>query len=90
VQIERVQRWVMSSLRLLVGSMLALGMVLGALLVIERERTGAQVGLIVLATVVSAITVGAVRLVNERSLVTPWLVCALAPLAVGLSVLQTR
>jgi hypothetical protein len=48
------------------------------------------VGLIVLATVVSAITVGAVRLVNERSLVTPWLVCALAPLAVGLSVLQTR
>jgi hypothetical protein len=90
VKIERVQRWVMSSLLLLVGSMLALGMVLGSLLVIERARTGAQIGLLVMATVVSALTICGVRLLNERSLITPWLVFAAAPLVVGISVLQTR
>jgi hypothetical protein len=90
MKIERVQRWVMSSLLLLVGCMLALGMVLGSLLVIERARTGAQVGLLVMATVVAAITICGVRLLNQRSLITPWLVLALTPLVVGVSVLQAR
>ncbi len=90
MKIERVQRYVMSSLLLLVGSMLSLGMVLAALLVIERSRTGAQIGMLVMATVVAAITIAGVRLLNARSPLTPWLVFALVPAVVGGLVLHAR
>ena len=90
MKIERVQRYVMSSLLVLVGGMLSVGMVLAALLVIERSRTGAQVGMLIMATVVAAITIAGVRLLNARSVVTPWLVFALLPALVGGLILQAR
>jgi hypothetical protein len=90
VKIERVQRYVMSSLLLLVGSMLSLGMVLASLLVIERDRTGAQVGMLVMSTVVAAITIAGVRLLNARNPLTLWLVFALVPAVVGGLVLHAR
>lgn len=90
MKIERVQRWVMSSLLLLVGSMLSFGMVLATLLVIARSRTGAQVALLVMSSIVAAITICGVRLLNRRSLVTPWLVLAASPLVVGLVFLHQR
>jgi len=90
VKIERVQRYVMSSLLVLVGSMLSLGMVLASLLVIERSRGGAQIGMLVMATVVAAITIAGVRLLNERNPLTPWLLFALIPAIVGGLVLHAR
>jgi hypothetical protein len=90
VQIERVQRWVGSSLLLLVGSMLSLGMVLASLFVIEETRGGAQVGLVVMATVVAILTLLGIRLLNQLSLVTPWLLLGLLPAIIGGSLLATR
>lgn len=83
MKIERVQRWVMSSLLLLVGCMLSLGMVLAALLVIEDNRTGSKIGLLILSSVVASITITGVRLLNQRTPLTPWLVLGLAPVVVG-------
>jgi hypothetical protein len=90
VKIERVQRYVMSSLLILVGSMLSLGMVLAALLVIERSRGGAQIGMLVMATVVAAITIAGVRLLNQLNPITLWLLLALTPAIVGGLVLHAR
>lgn len=90
MKIERVQRWVMSSLLLLVGSMLSLGMVLASLFVIERSRGGAQVGLLIMSSVVTVITILGVRALNQLSLVTPWLVFGLTPVLLGSYVLNTR
>lgn len=80
----------MSAVLLTVAFVWAIGLVLGALYTIEEERDGAQAGLLVMAAIICAVGVVGVRLINRASLLTPWLLTALLPTALGVVVLVQR
>ena len=79
MEVERVQRWVASALVLTVCTLLATGM---AILSGTVERAGARPGLLVLSCVVGLMAMVGVRLINQKSLLTPWLLLACLPAAV--------
>ncbi|MGH3507968.1 MAG: hypothetical protein ACRDO2_12275 [Nocardioidaceae bacterium] len=90
MHIERVQRWVVSAVVLTVAYVWATGLVLGALYTIDEERDDAQAGLFVMAAIICAVGVTGVRLINRASLMTPWMLTALLPTALGVVVLTQR
>jgi hypothetical protein len=90
VEITRVQRWVASTLTLTVAYVLASGMVLGALITFDQSRVGAQHGIFFMACIVGLAAVVGVRLINQLSWITPWLLVGFIPSAVGLWVLSSR
>ena len=79
MQVERVQRWVASALVLTVATLLATGL---AVLSGVADTAGARPGLLIISCVVGLIAMTGVRLINQRSLLTPWLVLAFVPAAV--------
>jgi hypothetical protein len=83
VDITRVQRWVMSSLLIVVLFAHSFGMVLGAVYGVDDSHPDAKIGLLTLAVLMNVGAVVGVRLINERSWLTPWLVTALIPSAIG-------
>jgi hypothetical protein len=76
VQVERVQRWVASALVLTVCTLFATGM---AILSGTVDRAGAQPGLLILSCVVGLMAMAGVRVINQRSVLTPWLLLGLLP-----------
>jgi hypothetical protein len=81
VQVERVQRWVMSALLLTVATLFATGM---AILSGTVDRAGARPGLLVISGLVGLMAMAGMRAINLRSPLTPWLLLGLLPaLAVG-------
>ena len=90
MHITRVQRWVGSTLILTVAFVWTLGMTLGALYTIEQSRQGAQVGIFVMAAIINLIAMVGVRMLNELSWITPWLLVALIPSVFGVGVLSMR
>jgi hypothetical protein len=79
VQVERVQRWVMSALLLTVSTLFATGM---AILSGTVDRAGARPGLLVISGVVGLMAMAGVRAINLKSLLTPWLLLGLLPAVV--------
>ncbi|MCW2794403.1 MAG: hypothetical protein JWO76_3501 [Nocardioides sp.] len=80
MQVERVQRWVMSGLLLTTATVFA-----GGLTVLSGsvDRAGAKPGLLVIAGVVGLMAMSGVRVINQLPVVSPWLLVGLLPAAVG-------
>lgn len=81
MQVERVQKWIISALVLTTAAHFAGGLVVLALTV---DNPGAFPVLITIATIVCVLAIVGARVVNQLSLLTPWLLVALTPLALGL------
>lgn len=78
MQVERVQRWVASALVLTVCTLFATGM---AILSGTVDRSGARPGLLVISCVVGLMAMVGVRVINQRSVLTPWLLLGFVPAA---------
>lgn len=79
MEIERVQKWVMSALMLTTATIFAVGL---ALLAGQSDRAGAKPGLLGIAGIVGVLAVGAARIIHQRSVLTPLLALGLLPAAV--------
>ncbi|MEP6814592.1 MAG: transcriptional regulator [Marmoricola sp.] len=81
MQVERVQKWVMSTLLTTVLFIFASGLALfGQHL---PARNGADVGLVVIAAFIGVTAILGIRVINSRPLLTPWLVLGVVPALVG-------
>lgn len=80
MEVERVQRWVMSTLLMTVATIFAGGL---ALLSATSVQAGARPGLLVMSVVVGVLGVSGVRVINATSLVTPWLLAGGLPALLG-------
>jgi len=80
--LTNVQRWVMSVLAVTTILHLAAGLVVAAYFM-DSSRTGARVGLSVIAGVIGVFAVVAGRLIHGKSALSPWLLLGLAPGLVG-------
>jgi hypothetical protein len=79
MEVERVQRWVASTLVLTVCTLFATGM---AILSGTVDRAGARPGLLAISCVVGLMAMAGVRVINRKSVLTPWLLLALLPAVV--------
>jgi hypothetical protein len=79
VEIERVQRWVASALVLTVATLFATGM---AILSGTVDRAGARPGLLIISGVVGLMAMAGMRAINEKRILTPWLLLGLLPAVV--------
>ena len=79
MQVERVQRWVASALVLTVATLFATGM---AILSGTVDRAGARPGLLTISCVVGLMAMAGVRAINQKRIVTPWLLLGLLPAVV--------
>jgi hypothetical protein len=76
VEVERVQRWVMSTLLLTVCTLFATGM---AILSGTVDRAGARPGLLIISGMVGLMAMAGVRAINLKRILTPWLLLGLLP-----------
>lgn len=74
--IERVQRWVQAALFFVTAMVFSTGL---GFLAGHSEVPGAEPGLLTMSAVVGLTAVLAVRVINRKSLVTPWLLVGLLP-----------
>jgi hypothetical protein len=79
VEVERVQRWVMSALVLTVCGIFATGM---AILSGTVDRAGARPGLLGISGVVGLMAMAGMRAINLKRILTPWLLLGLLPAVV--------
>ena len=77
----------MSALLLTTLTIFATGLVL---LAAVAEGRGARPGLLVISGVVGLMAMGGVRAINQKSVLTPWLLLGLLPAAVGWYLLLLR
>jgi hypothetical protein len=84
MEVERVQKWVMSALLLVTSFIFAGGL---CFLAGSVDRAGAKPGLLTIAGFVGVIALGGVRIINQKRIVSPWLVLGLLPTAIGVYVL---
>jgi hypothetical protein len=54
------------------------------------DRPGAEPGLITIAGFVGVIAMGGVRIINQKRILTPWLLLGLLPSAIAVYVLYVR
>lgn len=80
MEVERVQRWVMSALVLTVAFIFAGGM---ALLSATSAHEGARPGLLIISVIVGLVGIAAVRVINARPFFTPWLGLGALPAFLG-------
>ena len=80
MEVERVQRWVISALVMTVACLLAGGL---AVLSAVSERPGARPGLLIISGVTGVFAVVGVRLINTKSVLTAWLALGTLPALVG-------
>jgi hypothetical protein len=80
MQIEQVQRWVMTALMMTTAVIFASGL---SLLAGQADRAGAKPGLLIIAAIVGVIAVAAARIIHQRSVLTPLLLLGTLPAAVG-------
>jgi hypothetical protein len=80
MEIERVQKWVMTALMMTTAVIFAAGL---SLLAGQADRPGAKPGLLVIAAIVGVIAVAAARVIHQRSVLTPLLVLGVIPAALG-------
>ena len=80
MQVERVQKWVMSALLLTTATIFAGGL---SVLAGSADRAGAKPGLLVIAGVVGLMAMAGVRIINQKRVASPWLLLGLLPSLVG-------
>ncbi len=80
MEIERVQRWVISAVLVTVTSIFAGGL---ALLSAVSVQAGARPGLLVMSVVVGLLGILGVRVIHAKQLFTPWLAAGLLPALLG-------
>lgn len=80
MEVERVQRWVMSALLVTVSFILAEGM---ALLSATSIQVGGRPGLLGLSLFVGVLGIVGVRVIHATSLLTPWLLAGGLPVLIG-------
>jgi hypothetical protein len=80
MEVERVQRWVMSALLVTVLFIFAGGM---AILSGYSEQPGARPALLVVSSVVGVIAILGVRVIHAKPLLTPWLLAGFLPAVLG-------
>ncbi len=83
MHLEPVQKWVLSILAATTIVHLAGGLVIAAMYV-DPERTGAQVGLNVLAGAFGVIAIVVFRAIHQLKPVSAWLLLGILPALVGL------
>jgi hypothetical protein len=71
------QRWAGSAVLFVVGMIASLGLGIMSLVVDDEGRHGSGVGLFVMSGIIGLGTVVAVRAINERSWLSPWLLVGL-------------
>jgi hypothetical protein len=76
MEVERVQRWVMSALLVTVCTLFATGM---AILSGTVDRAGARPGLLIISGVVGLMAMAGMRAINVKRILTPWLLLGLLP-----------
>lgn len=81
MEIERVQKWVMTALLLTVAAIFAGGLCVLAGTV--EDRGGAKPGLLVIAALVGLFAMVGARIIHGASVATLWLVLGLLPAAIG-------
>jgi hypothetical protein len=79
MQVERVQRWVMSALLITVCTLFATGMAILSGIV---DRAGARPGLLIISGVVGLMAMAGMRAINLKRILTPWLLLGLLPAVV--------
>ena len=79
MQIERVQKWVMTALMMTTAVIFASGL---SLLAGQSEQPGAKPGLLTIAAVVGIVAVAAARVIHQKSVLTPLLLLGVIPAAV--------
>lgn len=80
MEVERVQKWVMSALLLVTAFIFAGGL---TFLAGVADRPGAKPGLLIIAAVVGVVALVGVRVIHRKRILTPWLLLGLVPAAVG-------
>jgi hypothetical protein len=78
MEIERVQKWVMTALMMTTAVIFAVGL---ALLAGQADRPGAKPGLLTIAGVVGIVAVAAARVIHQKSVLTPLLLLGAVPAA---------
>ncbi|MBS2938702.1 hypothetical protein KDN32_13245 [Nocardioides sp. J2M5] len=81
--LARVQRWVMSVLAVTTILHLSVGLVVAAVMLDEKPYSS-QVGLNVMAGVVTVLAVAVALGIHGRKVLSPWLLLGLVPTAIGL------
>ncbi len=80
MEVERVQKWVMSTLLMVTALVFAGGL---CFLAGVADSPGAKPGLLIIAGVVGLMATGGVRVINGLRVVHPVLLLGLLPAAVG-------
>jgi hypothetical protein len=80
VKVERVQRWVMSGLILTTATIFASGL---CFLASVADGAGAKPGLLIISALVGLVTMIGVRLLNQLSPVSGWVLLGLIPAVSG-------
>lgn len=83
-RLETVQRRVVSALIMTTIFHLTAGFIIAAKIEIDDDRVDAQVVLVLVGALFWVVGVAAVRALNKRPIVSPWLLTGLVPLAVGI------
>lgn len=81
--LARVQRWVMSTLAVTTILHLVVGLVVAAVM-LDDAPTSSKVGLNIIAGIFAAFAVAVGRAIHGKRIVSPWLLLAVVPTAVGL------
>jgi hypothetical protein len=81
--LEPVQKWVLSVLAATTLAHLAGGLVIAAMYV-DDDRVSARIGLNIVAAAFGVLGVLSFLAIQERKLLSPWLLLGLIPLVVGL------
>lgn len=81
MEIERVQKWVMTALLLTVAAIFAGGLCVLAGTV--EDRGGAKPGLLVIAAMVGLFSMVGARIILDASVASVWLALGLLPAAIG-------
>jgi len=81
MKIETVQRWVASVILIHVGTVPAVSLAVYSIGVADIDH-GRGVGLWIMSGVICLLTVAGVRLIFQRSPLSPWLLLGLLPTAI--------
>jgi hypothetical protein len=81
-RLERVQRWVLSTLAVTTILHLSAGLVVAAL-VMDPDRSVDRIGLVALAGLFGMVSVASGLAIHRHRLLTPWLLLGLVPGVVG-------
>lgn len=82
MKIETVQRWVAAFILIHIGGAPALALAVYSPHLVISDR-GSGIGLWVMCGVIGLVTTGGVLLIHQRSLLSPWLILGVVPMAVS-------